>query len=324
MNEQQPNSSSNQTSNFGWEQQAIREVLLENVYEKRRSRRWGIFFKLVALGLIIFILFDSYHGKHKATLVGKPHVARIEIKGVISADSVSNAPDIIAALKDAADSKDVKAIVLDINSPGGSPVQARMVYHEIQRIKAQPNKPKIYAVIGDIGTSAAYLVASAAHEVYADETSFVGSIGALVNGFGFVGAMEKLGIERRLYTSGKFKGMLDPFSPANPEEVQFLQKNLDEVHDIFIENVKAGRGERLKDSDQNNLELFSGKFWLGKDALALGLIDGFADINKLAVEIIKVEDIVDYAKPENLLERISKKLPAGIQDMALRFLNSQN
>ena len=244
---------------------------------------------------------------------------------MIASKETANAQDIIAALKDAYNKDEVTAIVLDINSPGGMPVQSRKIYNAIRELNNKKNiaennasnlkSKKIYAVINDIGTSAAYLIAAAADEIYADETSFVGSIGALVNSFGAVDAMAKLGIERRLYTAGKNKGMLDPFSPEKQEDVAAIQTRLDIIHQVFIKNVKDGRGDRLNLVEE--AELFSGKFWTGVQARQLGLIDGFGDVNFVANNIVKVEKIIDYTKPTGFFDKFSKGFPGKIRSFLM-------
>lgn len=310
-----------------WEGKILKEVLLEHLKESRRTRRWGIFFKLSLITFVIMFIFISLKSSQMADKrspsVAEPHIAKLEIKGMISDKSEANADDIIYSLEKAFKNDEVKAIVLSINSPGGTAVHARRIYNAIIALKEKrkesnsKNAPKVYAVIDEIATSAAYLIASAADEIYADETSFVGSIGALVNGFGFVDTLDKLGIERRLYVAGKHKAMLDPFSPENEVHKEFIQKSLDIVHDEFIANVRQGRGSKLKE-DEN---IFSGRFWTGKEAYKLGLIDGFADIYLLSKNIVKIDSIVDYTKQYSIFEKFSRGFTSNVKSFAFNPLS---
>lgn len=264
--------------------------------EQRRARRWGIFFKLLTFAYLFILLGVFFIGKEIATdVTPEAHTAIIEVKGAISADDEANADSIIWSLREAFKKDNAKAVILRINSPGGSPVQSGYIYDEIKRLRAiYPDKP-LYAVISDIGASGAYYIAAAADAIYADKASLVGSIGVVAGGFGFVDLMEKVGVERRLYTAGEHKAFLDPFSPSNSNEEQFWQSVLDTTHKQFIEQVKLGRGDRLKDTP----ELYSGLVWTGEQALELGLIDGLGSSSYVARELVKVEKLVDYSpKPE--------------------------
>jgi len=273
------------------------EKLLNGLFvEQRRARRWGIFFKLLTFGYLFLLLGLFFAGKDIATDVApEAHTAIIEIKGPISADDESNADTVIWALRDAFKEEKAKAVILRINSPGGSPVQAGYIYDEIKRQRElNPEKP-VYAVITDIGASGAYYIAAAADSIYADKASLVGSIGVVAGGFGFVDLMEKVGVERRLYTAGEHKAFLDPFSPSNSSEKEFWQSVLNTTHKQFIDQVKKGRGDRLKDDPK----LFSGLVWTGEQAVELGLVDGLGSSSYVAREVIKVEKLVDYTpKPE--------------------------
>ncbi len=290
----------------------LEKTLQAGVIEQRRKRRWGIFFKLLfALYFLIII------GMFAATPVlneqrkfmdsdGNPmneYTAVIRIEGEIAASTDASADKITTALRKAFKDPKAKAIVLRINSGGGSPVQSAYVYDEINRLKKIHNK-KIYAVIMDIGASGAYYIASAADEIYADQASLVGSIGVTAASFGFVGTIEKLGIERRLYTSGEHKAFLDPFSPQNASENEFWKDVLNTVHVQFINAVKKGRGDRLQDKP----ELFSGLIWSGEQALPLGLIDGLASTGSLARDVIQAPELVDFTVQEDGFTRFMKKL----------------
>lgn len=291
------------------EQKILQTVLLEHITEQRRARRWSIFFKLIFVGLFVF-LFSSFYNRDlpQPVSLAQPHTAVIDIYGEIAAEEAANADDIRDALKAAFTSKQVKGVVLRINSPGGSPVQSRQIFSEIRNLKKQYPHTKIYAAIEDLGTSAAYLIAAAVDNIYADKTSIVGSIGVKIDSFGYVDGMKKIGVERRLYTAGKYKGILDPFSPRNPEEEAFINEQLKTVHLAFIENVREGRGNRLRE----NPDIFSGLFWSGQQALSLGLIDGFGDAQFIAKELIKFENLVDYTPNPTLLDKLSRRIGASV------------
>lgn len=290
------------------EQDTINNLLFETLKEQRRKRRWGIFFKLlyavlfiIAIGLLIPDDLETY---------SKPHTALIDINGVIADDAEANADNIASSLHAAFKNKYTKGIILRINSPGGSPVQAAYVYDEIRRQQKLHKNIKVYAVCVDLCASAAYYIASATDAIYANPSSMVGSIGALLNGFGFTGSMDKLGVQRRLITSGKNKGFMDPFSPLKPEDVVTAQRMLDNVHQEFIQSVIAGRGKKLASNDP---DIFSGKIWTGRDAQRLGLIDGLGSSGYVARTLIKQETIVDYTIKENYLDRLSKHLGTSLQ-----------
>lgn len=291
------------------EQKVLQTVLLEHIKEQRRARRWNIFFKLILLG-IIGLVFMSIHNRDlpQPVITSLPHTAVIDIYGEIDAGEPANADDIRDVLKAAFEAKHVKGVVLRINSPGGSPVQSRQIYAEIRNLRKRHPHIKIYAAIEDLGTSAAYLIAAAVDEIYADKTSLVGSIGVKIDSFGFVEGMQKIGVERRLYAAGKYKGILDPFSPRVPEEDAIINEQLRTVHVAFIENVREGRGNRLRETP----DIFSGLFWSGEQAKELGLIDGFGDAQYIAREIIKVENMVDYSPSATLLDRLTRRIGASI------------
>jgi len=291
-----------------WERKTLEKVLLASVKEQRRQRRWGIFFKLLFFTYFFLILWliwprEAIHSSPK----GKPHVGLVEIRGAIDDNSPANADDIIESLHQAFKDKDTQAIILRINSPGGSPVQADSVYNEIRYLKNRHSKIKVYAVCSDSCASAAYYIASAADMIYASPASLVGSIGVLLDGFGFVDGMHKLGVQRRLITSGNHKGFLDPFSPLKPEDERFAQNLLGNVHEQFINKVKQGRGTRL----QNTPDIFSGLAWTGQQALPLGLIDGYGDLYTVARDVIKNKNIMDYTVKPNVIEQITDRLGAS-------------
>lgn len=297
-----------------WEQDTIQQLLFSTIKEQRSKRRWGIFFKMLGFGYVLFMTVFVLLGDLNISKEHKgEHTAVIEIYGEISKDNAANAEDINKSLKNAFSHKQTKGVILKINSPGGTPVQARQIYNNILRLQSEYPKIKVYAAIEDMGTSAAYLIASAADQIYADETSVVGSIGVIVNGFGFVETLNKLGIERRIYTSGKNKAMLDPFSPKNPEDDAFINQQIDLTHKVFIKNVLDKRPQITKNA--NNEDLFSGKFWVGVSALELGLIDGFGDVQHIAANVIKVKEIRDFTLQPSLLDRLGSKFKLMIKNM---------
>jgi protease-4 len=276
--------------------------------EQRKSRRWGIFFKLATLAYVIVIVMMIGKTTDGAVSSGNgPYTAIIEVNGVISATESASADNIITALRNAFDDDKVLGVVLRINSPGGSPVQSGYVYDEIKRLKETRDLP-VYAVIVDLGASGAYYIAAAADEIYADKASLVGSIGVVGSGFGFTGAMEKFGIERRLYTSGEHKGFLDPFSPENPEEKKFWQGVLKVTHNQFIEQVRLGRGDRLKETP----DMFSGLVWSGEQAVDMGLIDGLSSTSQLVRTKFNSEEVVNFTRQPDPWESLVQKLGASI------------
>ncbi len=295
-----------------WERQTIQNVLLEHIKEQRRARRWGIFFKLVLILLVLGFFIGSFKTElgQPTVTTAKDHTALIDIKGEIGSDHNASADNIRKSLLLAFQNKHVKGVVLRINSPGGSPVQARQVFDLVRALRVARPEVKIYAAIEDLGTSAAYLIACAAESIYTDKTSLVGSIGVRLDSFGFVDAMQKVGVERRLYTGGSHKGILDPFLPRNPEDEQFIDKQLKMVHQAFIQNVKDGRGARLRESP----DVFSGLFWCGEDALSMGLIDGYGDVYYIAKHLVNAENLVDYTTENTLLDRLTNHLGRSIGD----------
>ena len=288
----------------GWEQDLVNRLAFAALNEQRRARRWSVFFKsllFVYLFVLLFYVPSEWSGQGIST--GK-HTALIDIEGVIAANTEANADALVGSLRDAFEDKRTKGVILRINSPGGSPVQAGYVYDEIKRLRNKYPKTKLYAVVTDICASGGYYIASAADEIYADKASIVGSIGVLMDGFGFVDGLKKLGIERRLMTAGEHKGLLDPFSPLKKDEVKHVQNLLDGVHRQFIAAVKAGRGDRLSDSP----DIFSGLFWDGEKGLELGLVDGLGSSSYVAREVIGAEDIVDYTPRQNYLDRFADRI----------------
>ncbi|AZT84339.1 S49 family peptidase [Marinobacter sp. NP-4(2019)] len=279
----------------------IEKLVLSLQSEQRKSRRWGIFFKLLTFAYLFALLFIIKFplGDSLEAATGS-HTALVEINGTIAADELASADNIVGSLRKAFEADNSVAVVLRINSGGGSPVQAGYVYDEIQRLRGEHPDKKVYAVISDVGASGAYYIAAAADEIYADKASLVGSIGVVAGGFGFTGVMDKVGIERRLYTAGENKAFLDPFSPENEEEVAFWQGVLETTHSQFIEKVREGRGDRLADDER----LFSGLVWSGEQALELGLIDGLGSASHVARQVIGEEDLVDYSRRKSPFQDI--------------------
>ncbi|WP_260960872.1 S49 family peptidase [Pseudomonas citri] len=292
----------------------LEKTLMASIEEQRRARRWGVFFKALVFiylfaGLTLF--FQAIDMK-KNPGGGSAYTAVIDIEGMIADKEAASADNVIGSLRAAFEDSKVKGVVLRINSPGGSPVQAGYVYDEIVRLRAAHPDIKVYAVISDLGASGAYYIASAADQIYADKASLVGSIGVTAAGYGFVETLDKLGVERRVYTAGEHKSFLDPFQPQKPEETAFWQGVLDTTHKQFIVSVKKGRGDRLKDKEHP--ELFSGLVWSGEQALSLGLIDGLGSASSVARDVIGEKELVDFTVEESPIDRLSKKLGASIAE----------
>ncbi len=297
--------------------------MLAGIQEQRRARRWGIFFKLLTFLLLVAVLltFTPLMDMERNATTGSGYSALIEVRGVIADKEQASADNLVTSLQAAFDDPKVKGVVLRINSPGGSPVQSGYVYDEIRRLRGLHPETKVYAVISDLGASGAYYIASAADEIYADKASLVGSIGVTAAGFGFVGAMEKLGVERRAYTSGEHKAFLDPFEPQKPDETKFWQGVLNVTHEQFIASVKQGRGDRLKDKEHP--ELFSGLVWTGQQALPLGLIDGLGNASSVARDVIGEKELVDFTVQESAFDRFSKKLGASVAEHIALWMGFQ-
>jgi protease IV len=290
-----------------WERRVLERLATDGLREQRRARRWGIFFKLLGFGFLFFVLFaalGAWTGSERLCL--DKCTAMVEIQGEIDATSRASADNVIAGLQAAFKNKGTQGVVLKINSPGGSPVQAGEINDEIRRLRGKYPDTPIYAVVEEICASGAYYVAVAADKIYVDKASLVGSIGVIMDGFGFVGALDKLGIERRALTAGDNKAFLDPFSPLSAKQKEYAQQMLGDIHQQFIGVVKAGRGSRIKDSP----ELFSGLVWNGKRSIELGLTDALGSVRSVARDVVKAEDIVDFTVQENVAERVARKFGA--------------
>ncbi|MFW5451199.1 MAG: S49 family peptidase [Methylophagaceae bacterium] len=290
-----------------WERQVLEDLAFAALKEQRTSRRWGYVFKGLMLLYLVAILMLAFP-KNDMSTPSEAHTALVDITGVIAADAEANADTIVTGIRDAFDSPNAQGLILRLNTPGGSPVQAGIINDELNRLKeSRPDFP-VYAVIQDICASGGYYIAVAAQEIYADKASIVGSIGVRMDSFGFTDTIEKLGIERRSLTAGENKAFLDPFLPMREQDVKHAHMMLDNIHQQFIDVVKAGRGDRLADDP----DLFSGLFWSGEQALPLGLIDGLANSSTVARDIIGAEDIIDYTPRPNYLDRFAGKLGASL------------
>ncbi len=299
-----------------WEREVIEKLALAALKEQRRSRRWGIFFKLLGFAYLTVLLLIALDWRAQDGFTAGKHTALVDIVGVIDPKGDASADRVTAALQGAFKDKNTQGVVLRINSPGGSPVQAGIIYDEIRRLRGvYPNVP-MYAVVEDICASGGYYIAAAADKIYVDKASIVGSIGVIMDGWGFTGTMEKLGVQRRVLVSGENKAFLDPFSPVDGKQKKHAQSMLDDIHKQFIDVVRKGRGKRLKESS----DLFSGLLWTGARSIELGLSDGFGSVDFVAREVIKAEDIVDFTQKENLAERFAKRFGAAMAGALAKVL----
>jgi protease IV len=296
---------------------ALERVATELLRQQRAERRWRVFFRLAWLGLAAAALWLGFFQRGSTTTNTTPHTAVVDVRGEIAADSEASAEALVGALRSAFEDVAAEAVVLRINSPGGSPVQSGIINDEILRLKAK-HKKKVYAVVEEMCASGAYYIAVAADEIYVDKASIVGSIGVLMDGFGFTGLMNKLGVERRLLTAGENKAMLDPFSPVNPQHVKLAKAMVDQIHQQFITVVRAGRGDRLKETPQT----FSGLFWNGEEAVRQGLADGIGTLDFVARDIIKAEELIDYTPRDNVAERLAKRFGASVGAGAVKAMRN--
>lgn len=292
----------------GWERELLERLAFASLQEQRSRRRWGVFFKVLGFAYLIVLLVvlsgvagGPSHSKEK-------HTALVDLRGVIDSDGDTSAESVVAALNDAFKEANAMGVILRINSPGGSPVQSSIIYDEIKRLRAKyPDKP-IHVVVEDVCASGGYFVAAAADKIYVNRASIVGSIGVLMDGFGFSGAMDKLGVERRLLTAGDNKGFLDPFSPQDQRHRKHAQVLLDDIHQQFIDVVRKGRGSRLRETP----ELFSGLMWTGQQSVALGLVDDFGTVDSVARDVIKAETVVDYTLHRSLTDRLAQRFGSAM------------
>ncbi len=311
MTENQSDSNQEKTSGNepGWERDVLEKLALAAVTEQRRARRWNVFFKMLMFIYLIGVGAMAFYPKFEKNMGkdDKQHTAVIDVVGIIAENEIASASTIIEGLRDAVKDKNTKGIILNINSPGGSPVQSSYVYSEIRRLKEKHPDISIHAVVSDICASGGYYIASAADNIYVNQSSMIGSIGVIMNGFGFVNVMEKLGVDRRLLIAGEHKALMDPFSPSNMEQTRHMQSLLDNVHQQFIDAVKTGRGDRLIKSD----DLFSGLVWTGEQGIALGLADDFGSVDSVAREVIGAKKTMNFTPQERLLDKIAGKLGAS-------------
>jgi protease IV len=300
-----------------WERQALEHLLLENLKESRKARRWKTILRVLSLILIVgFILQVLDLRPFGGTFGAERHTAMVSIEGEISSNAIANALDVGSALQAAFENDNSVGVILRINSPGGSPVQSGIINDEIRRLRAlYPNKP-LHVVVEDICASGGYYIAVAGDQILVDKASIVGSIGVVMDSFGFTGLMDKLGISRRMITAGSNKGMLDPFSKEDPKQVEMVQTMLNEIHQQFITVVKEGRGDRLKE----NPEIFSGRVWSGEQAVKMGLADGFGTVDTVARDVFKAPNILDYTMKENFAERVAKRFGAEVGSAAGKAL----
>jgi protease-4 len=299
-----------------WERATLEKIALRALDEQRRSRHWSILFKLLWFTLVFLVVATALGwigaGSKEPMRTGK-HTALIDLKGVIGVESKASADKMVAALAAAFKDRNTQGVVIRINSPGGSPVQSGYINDEIRRLRAKHPEIPVHVVVQDLCASGGYYVAVAADRIFVDKASLVGSIGVIMGGFGFTGAMEKVGVERRAYTAGENKDFLDPFAPENPAHREHVKKMLGEIHEQFIKVVRQGRGKRLKESP----EIFSGLVWTGERAVELGLADGFGSLESVARDVIKAERVVDFSPEDNYFEQFSRRLGASAAQSAL-------
>jgi len=290
-----------------WERSVLEKLALSAIQEQRRSRHWSILFKTLGFLYLFIVLFLAAGWVSSDGVSIKEHTALVDLQGVIAADKTS-ADSVIDSLQSAFEDKKTKGVILRINSPGGSPVQAGQIHDEIKRLRGLHPDIPLYVVVDDICASGGYYVAAGADKIFVDKASIVGSIGVLMDGFGFTQAMQKLGVERRLLTAGENKGFLDPFSPADPRQEAYARQMLEEIHGQFINVVKEGRGKRLKETPG----MFSGLVWSGERSIQLGLADGLGSVESVARDVIKAKDIVDFTQRQGLAARLASRLGASM------------
>ena len=307
--------------NGSWERDLITKLARDALIEQRRRRRWGIFFKLLTFAYLTFVLVLMVEWSSPGDFASsKKHTAMVDLNGVIAPGTDASAEKVNASLDAAFKDKYTQGVILRINSPGGSPVQSQTIYDEMRRLRKKYPDIPLYVVVEDICASGGYYVASAADRIYVGKASIVGSIGVLMNGFGFTGLMDKIGVERRLITSGANKGMLDPFSPLQEKDKVYIEGMMKDIHEQFIGAVREGRGKRLKETP----DMFSGLFWTGDKSVEMGLADGFGSLDSVARDVIKAEDIVDYTVKEGFAEKVAKRFGASVASSLAQVLLTTN
>ena len=292
----------------GWERDVLEKLVFASLKEQRAARRWRLYNRLLWTAVVLLVMWVVFFKDTTTKTSTSPHTAVVEIKGEIASGADASAEFVIAAMRSAFEDSGSRAVVLLINSPGGSPVQAGIINDEMTRLKAKYSNKPLYAVVEESCASAAYYIASAADEIFVDKASIVGSIGVLMDGFGFTGVMEKVGVERRLLTAGENKGFLDPFSPMSEQQEEYAHTMLNQIHQQFIGVVKKGRGDKLKQTP----EMFSGLFWTGQQAVDMGLADKLGSLDYVAREVVKAEEVIDYTRRDNMAERLAKKFGAAV------------
>jgi protease IV len=300
-----------------WARKTLVDLAFANLKEQKSQRRWKLGMRLAWLLFLGFVVWQVFSFNSPAAHTSFPHTALVTIEGEIGPDTEASAQNVMTSMRTALEDSGSQALILLINSPGGSPVQAGLINDEITRLRALHNKP-IYAVVEESCASAAYYIAAAADQIYVDKASLVGSIGVLMDGFGFTELMNKLGVERRLMTAGENKGFLDPFSPQTEPQRQHAQAMLNQIHTQFIDVVKKGRGDRLKETP----DLYSGLFWSGQQAVDLGLADSLGSIDGVAREVVKAPDVIDYTQRENVAERLVKRFGVAVGEGSVRAMRN--
>jgi len=297
-------------SEQNWERDVLEKLAMAAIEEQRRARRWNIFFRGLTFGFVFLVLFAAMgwlDSGESALSTGK-HTALVDMQGVIASDSAASADNLIPSLQDAFEDKGTQGVILRINSPGGSPVQAGQINDEIRRLRAKYPAIPLYVVVEDVCASGGYYVAAAADKIFVDKASLIGSIGVLMDGFGFTGTMEKLGVERRLVTAGANKGFMDPFSEMRPDQQEYAKQMLAQIHQQFIGVVRQGRGKRLKETP----DTFSGLVWNGQAGVEMGLADGYGSVESVARDVVHAESIVDFTVKEGFADRLAKRFGAGV------------
>ena len=311
-----PSADPSLSADHSWERRTLEALAFATLEEQKLARRWKVGFRLAWLLLAGTIFWQVFSYNSPAISPSMPHTAMVSIKGEIGSEGDGSAENVMAAMRSALEDSGSQALVLLINSPGGSPVQAGLINDEIRRLKSLHKKP-IYVVVEESCASAAYYIAAAADKIFVDKASIVGSIGVLMDGFGFTGLMDKLGVERRLMTAGANKGFLDPFSPQTEAQRKHAQAMLDQIHSQFIQVVRQGRGDRLKETP----EMFSGLFWSGQQAVDMGLADAMGSLDSVARDVIKAPEVIDYSRHENVAERLAKRFGAAVGEGAVHALH---
>jgi protease-4 len=308
----------NGKSDGNWERDLVTKLATAALREQRRARLWGIFFKLLTFAYITFLLITlvDWRGRAEMAAGGKKHTAMVELNGLIAPGSDASAENIMASLQAAFKDKNTQGVVMRINSPGGSPVQSQTIYDEMKRLRKKYPEIPLYAVVEDVCASGGYFVAAGADRIYVSKTSIVGSIGVLMNGFGFTGLMDKLGVDRRLITAGENKGMLDPFSPVEAKDVEHAKKLVNDIHQHFITAVREGRGKRLKETP----DMFSGLIWTGQMSIDLGLADGFGSLDSVARDVVKAEEVVDFSRKDSIAEKFARRFGAAAANTMVEAL----